>query len=238
MAKKLLTLLQVYGIILMAAMGHAQGMDHTLWDGLLQRHVSQTGRVDYVGFKTDSIELLQYLDTLTAHLEQVNSWDKPQQLAFWINAYNACTVNLICSNWPVESIKDLSRPWKQIVLKSKNSALSLDAIEHEILRQLEEPRIHFAINCASESCPKLANRAYDGQHLEEQLKQATIDFLSDASKNNCTPERLYLSRIFLWFKRDFGRTKDLIDLINQHTGKSFSEKIAISYLPYDWSLNQ
>ena len=238
MAKKLLTLLQVYGIILMAAMGHAQEMDHTLWDGLLQRHVSQTGRVDYVGFKTDSIELLQYLDTLTAHLEQVNSWDKRQQLAFWINAYNACTVNLICSNWPVESIKDLSRPWKQIVLKSKNSALSLDAIEHEILRQLEEPRIHFAINCASESCPKLANRAYDGQHLEEQLKQATIDFLSDASKNNFTPERLYLSRIFLWFKRDFGRTKDLIDLINQHTGKSFSEKIAISYLPYDWSINQ
>jgi len=238
MAKKLLTLLQVYSFILMAALGHAQGMDHTLWDGLLQRHVSQTGRVDYVGFKTDSIELLQYLDTLTAHLEQVNSWDKPQKLAFWINAYNACTVNLICSNWPVESIKDLSRPWKQIVLKSKNTALSLDAIEHEILRQLEEPRIHFAINCASESCPKLANRAYNGEYLEEQLKQATIDFLSDVSKNNFTPERLYLSRIFLWFKRDFGRTKDLIDLINQHTVKSFSEKIAISYLPYDWSLNQ
>jgi len=238
MAKEILKLFRVFGLILMTYSINAQGLDHGLWDSLLQRHVSENGRVDYLGFKTDSVELSQYLNALEAHLKQVNSWSKSKKLAFWINAYNAFTVNLICSNWPLESIKNLYRPWQQVMIKSNYSNLTLDYIEHEILRQLDEPRIHFAINCASRSCPNLSRRAYVADKLDAQLKQATIDFLSDTSKNKYTKRRIYLSRIFLWFKNDFGSTEDLIHLINTHTGQSISEKTAISYLPYDWSLNR
>ncbi len=214
-----------------------EGIDHQLWDELLKRHVSDQGRVNYSSFKNEIAQVNQYIEALSREAEEINVRSKEEQLAFWINAYNACTVKLICDNLPLSSIKDLSRPWKQTVLKSKNNSWTLDDIEHDILRKFDEPRIHFAINCASKSCPILSNEAYRGDQLETQLNRAARVFFNDSTKNKYTEKRLNLSRIFLWFKRDFGKTEDLIQLINKYTEQNFALNLPISYLSYDWSLN-
>lgn len=212
-------------------------IDHQLWDNLLKRHVSDQGRVDYSSFLLDIAQVNRYIQGLAKSADGINNRSKEEQLAFWINAYNACTVKLICENLPVKSIKDISRPWKQTVLQSKNDSWTLDDIEHEILRKYEEPRIHFAINCASKSCPILSNEAYRADQLDQQLNRAASVFFNDSTKNKYTEKRLNLSRIFMWFKRDFGSAEDLIQLINKYTGKNVPRNIAISYLSYDWSLN-
>lgn len=214
-----------------------EGIDHQLWDDLLKRHVSDQGRVNYSNFKNEIAQVNRYIEALSREAEGINAHSKEDQLAFWINAYNACTVKLICDNLPLSSIKDLSRPWKQTVLKSKNNSWTLDDIEHEILRKFDEPRIHFAINCASKSCPILSNEAYRGDQLETQLNRAARVFFNDSTKNKYTEKRLNLSRIFLWFKRDFGKTEDLIQVINKYTEQNFALNLPISYLSYDWSLN-
>ena len=211
--------------------------DHHTWDVLLKRHVSVDGVVNYQGFTKDLKILERYIESLAESARTISTHSKQEQLAFWINAYNACTVKLICDHLPLKSIKDIKRPWKQTVLKSEGKSWTLDEIEHKILRNYEEPRIHFAINCASKSCPILSNGAYSAVTLEAQLNQAAERFFNDASKNQYTPERLYLSRIFLWFKGDFGKTEDLIELINRYTGLNIQRNTAISYLSYDWSLN-
>lgn len=229
----------LWTIILICFGLHAQTatVSHEVWDSLLMQYVSPQGRVDYQGFQKDKKILEAYIQSLAASAETISAQSKKQQLAFWINAYNACTVKLICDNLPLESIKDISRPWKQSVLKSGKNSWTLDQIEHEILRKYNEPRIHFAINCASKSCPILANEAYTADKLEDQLDRAAGVFFNDASKNQFTPKRLYLSRIFLWFKKDFGKTQQIIDLMNRFTGQNIPSDTSISYLTYDWSLN-
>ena len=215
----------------------ADEFDHQTWDLLLDKHVSDLGQVDYQGFLKDMEALEGYIESLSRATESINELPKTEQLAFWINAYNACTVKLICDHLPLTSIKDISRPWKQTVMKNNNHSWTLNDIEHDILRKLGEPRIHFAINCASKSCPVLSNEAYRAKDLEEQLRRSTSVFLMDQSKNRYTSKRLYLSRIFLWFKRDFGNTQDLFKFIMANTDMSIDEDPSISFLPYDWSLN-
>jgi hypothetical protein len=212
-------------------------VNHQSWDSLLKQYVSPQGRVDYLGFQNDKVKLEAYIESLAESAPAINTQSKAHQLSFWINAYNACTIKLICDNLPLESIKDMSRPWKQTVLKNKSDRWTLDAIEHEILRNYNEPRIHFAINCASKSCPILANEAYTADRIEDQLNRAAAVFLRDTSKNKYTPKRLYLSRIFLWFKKDFGKTEDIIEMMNRYTGQNIPSDTSISYLTYDWSLN-
>ena len=212
-------------------------VSHELWDSLLKQHVSPQGRVDYPGFQNDKVKLEAYIESLAESAQAINTSSNAEQLAFWINAYNACTVKLICDHLPLESIKNISRPWKQTVLKNKSNSWTLDAIEHEILRKYDEPRIHFAINCASKSCPILANEAYMADRLEDQLNRSAAVFFSDSSKNRHTSKRLYLSRIFLWFKKDFGKTEDIIEMMNRYSGQNIPSDISISYLTYDWSLN-
>lgn len=211
--------------------------NHDTWDTLLKRHVSPDGVVNYPGFIADLAVLEEYIESLEQSVQSINSQSKQEQLAYWINAYNACTVKLICDNLPLKSIKDIKRPWKQTVLKSKDKSWTLDEIEHSILRNYNEPRIHFAINCASKSCPILANQAYNADTIDTQLNKAAERFFNDTTKNQYTAERIFLSRIFLWFKKDFGDTEQLIALINNATGQNIPSNIAISYLSYDWSLN-
>jgi hypothetical protein len=219
------------------SVGHVFGGDHKTWDALLKRHVSPEGKVNYQGFTKDREALEDYIEYLALKADGINAYSKEEQLAFWINAYNACTVKLICNNLPLSSIKDIPRPWKQTIMKSNNNSWSLNDIEHNILRKFDEPRIHFAINCASKSCPILANEAYKQHTLETQLNRAAERFFKDKSKNEYTSKRIYLSRIFLWFKRDFGNTDTLIALINHYTGGNIPSNTDISYLSFDWSLN-
>ena len=165
------------------------------------------------------------------------SFSKTKKIAFWINTYNALTIDLILRNYPLESIKDIKDPWKQRLWKLADLDYNLDEIEHKILRKMNEPRIHFAIVCASESCPKLQNTAFTAENIEEQLTKATQEFLADTSKNEISENEIKLSKIFKWFKKDFEQDGSLIDFLNKYTAIEISDKAKKSFKDYSWDLN-
>ncbi|QCE40734.1 DUF547 domain-containing protein [Psychroserpens sp. NJDZ02] len=212
---------------------------HFIWNELLQKHVSDNGNVNYKSFKTDHKKLLEYiyiLDLLKSNPE-FDSISKEEKLAYWINAYNALTIDLIIKNYPVKSIKDIKDPWGQKLWELGDKWYSLEDIEHEVLRKMDEPRIHFAIVCASYSCPKLQNTAFTASNLETQLTAATKQFLSDTKRNEIKENSLKLSKIFKWFDKDFEQTGSLIDFLNKYTDITISAKAKISYKDYNWDLN-
>jgi hypothetical protein len=212
-------------------------VDHTSWDILLKKYVDDHGNVDYTGFKQDTRLLGNYLDYL-AENPIANTASKEERLAYYINLYNAGTVQLILDHYPLKSIKDIFRPWGKDRVKVGNENYSLSEIEHDILRKMEEPRIHFAINCASYSCPILLNEAYSASKLEEQLERATSHFINDPSKNNITPTTVELSKIFKWYENDFTEKYSLIDYVNLYADIKISQDSKINFLTYDWGLNE
>lgn len=211
--------------------------NHSSWNTLLQKHVSNKGLVNYKGFKSSRNELLNYITYLGAHTPQ-DSWTKEDKLAYWINAYNAMTIDLILRYYPVKSIKDINNPWEQRLWKLGEKWYNLNEIEHQILRKMDEPRIHFAIVCASFSCPKLLNEAYTSLNIDSQLTKATKDFLSDPERNNISQNNLMLSKIFQWFAKDFKQTGALIDFLNQYSEITISEKAKKKFKDYNWNLNE
>lgn len=235
--KYLLALLIWWGTPPVLPQGTAPAPEHTAWNTLLKEFVNEKGDVAYARFKTKEKELNAYLDYLGENAPATN-WTQNETLAYYINMYNAATVALILENYPVKSIKDIWRPWGQDRLMVGDKTLSLGDIEHRILRKMNEPRIHFAINCASFSCPKLKNEAYTAARMEAQLQEATEDFINDTTKNILTPNALQLSAIFKWYKGDFMEKRPLIAYIQPYTRVPLSPDAKISYLPYDWNLNE
>ena len=213
---------------------------HQLWDELLEKYVSNNGNVDYKSFKTDHKKLLDYIYVLNLALsnESFKSFSKEEKLAYWINAYNAMTVDLILRNYPVKSIKDIKNPWEQRLWKLGEKWYNLNDIEHQILRKMNEPRIHFAIVCASVSCPKLLNGAYTFENLETQLTKATKQFLSDSERNSILENDLKLSKIFQWFSKNFKQNGSLIDFLNEYSEVKISNNAKISFKDYNWDLNE
>lgn len=214
--------------------------NHQLWNELLSKHVSDDGKVNYKSFKTEHKKLLDYIHTLNLLLsnEAFKTLNKEEQLAFWINAYNAMTVDLILRHYPVNSIKDIKSPWKQRHWKLNNKWYNLDEIEHKIIRRMGEPRIHFALVCAAVSCPKLYNKAFTANTLESDLTKLTKVFLADNSKNIITENDLKLSKIFKWFEKDFTKNGSLIDFLNQYSDVKISAKAKKSFKDYNWGLNE
>lgn len=243
----------------------AANFDHGPWNLLLHKHVIelQGGRatqVDYQSMASERAALKAYLEKLsTVRQNTFDTWKKNDQLAFLINAYNAWTVELILTKYPdLESIKDLGylfqSPWKKSFISLFGETVSLDHIEHELIRgsgKYEEPRIHFAVNCASIGCPALNNEAYQGDTLDTQLEEATILFLSDSSRNRLRDDTVEISSIFKWYKEDFTKGwqgadslhqflllyADALGLNEAQKQQLQTEKLTISYLDYDWALN-
>ena len=221
---------------------------HGLWDRLVKSHVRADGRVDYRGFVRDKALLEDYLQLLSSHPPDWENWSKEEQLAYWINAYNAFTVKLIVDHYPVKSIRDLGPAlkiplindvWHYQFFEIGGVKTSLDHIEHGILRkEFDEPRIHFAINCASVSCPPLLNEAFFPDKLESQLQKVTLGFVNDPSRNRILAESIQISSIFSWFKEDFTRHGTLIDFLNQYSKVKILRGAKITFLEYDWNLNE
>ena len=211
-------------------------LDHSVWNNLLQKHVSKNGMVDYKGFKSDRAKLDNYLKMLSSQ-EPTKDWSNNELLAYYINLYNAYTVDLILRNYPVKSIKDISSPWTKEFIKVGDTEISLGGIENSILRKMNEPRIHFAINCASISCPKLLNEAYTAAEIEEQLERVTREFIN-SDKNEISENSAKLSSIFDWYKKDFKEDGSVIDYINKYSETRIKPGAAISYKEYDWNLNE
>ena len=220
---------------------------HERWDQLLKKHVKKDGFVDYKGFIGDSIELNRYLAQLSAVHPDDKSWARNEQMAYWINAYNAFTVKLIVQNYPVNSIKDIKKGiafvnsvWDIKFIKIKGYTYDLNNIEHNILRPVfKDARVHAAINCASYSCPQLRNEAYTAEKLEGQLTDGMKKFLADPLRNKITPGKAEISSIFKWFKGDFDRDGGtLIGFINKYSEQKISDKTEPTYLDYNWQLNE
>lgn len=259
MRSLLLTLL-----LAVAGLAQAEPFDHshTQWSALLAKHVAWVNRgvaseVDYPGFKQDDVALEAYLATLSSTTRKdYDSWNQEQQLAFLINSYNAFTVKLVIDHYPVASIKDIgglfSSPWKQAFIPLLGQMLTLDQLEHSLIRApgvFDDPRIHFAINCASVGCPALRPEAFVAERLHAQLEDSQRRFLSDHSRNRFDAGRqtFQVSKIFDWYGEDFvNQWGSLEEYFDQHTallaGRQGQQKSdhrsKIEFLDYNWSLNQ
>ena len=209
---------------------------HDAWNQLLQKHVTSTGKVNYAGLQNDRQQLQTYLSQLSS--TDLSEKNPSEALAFWINAYNAFTVELILANYPLGSIMELDggSVWDRVWINLNGKKYSLNDIEHKIIRpQFKDPRIHFAVNCAASSCPPLLNQAYTGARLDEQLNNQTRKFINNTLFNQLDKRQLKLSKIFEWYGEDFG---SLPTYISRYTQTTIDAKASIDFLPYDWTLNK
>lgn len=239
-------------LTLAAVLGVAEGgfdTTHQSLDALLKRHVAED-LVDYGALKGERGGLDAYLDAAgKVNEEEFKQWDESTQLAFLINLYNAATLQLIIDHYPVDGIKSigslLRSPWSLEVVTLHGKKISLDTLEHGIIRkQYPEPRIHFAVVCAALGCPPLRAEAYVGDRLDAQLDEQTRIFLSDAEKNrvDSAAKVLHLSPIFKWYRQDFevgGKT------LQDYVAPWYSEQVdraqlanyTVKFTDYDWALN-
>ena len=245
--KLLSTLGVLLGLLFLFPQGPrcAEEVDHSIYAELLQKYVKK-GVVDYQGFKNEEGKLDAYLKVLEE--TDTSKLSRDEQFAFYINAYNAWTIKLILSGYPgVESIKDFGSlfksPWKKKFVRLDGDVLTLDHIEHEILRpRFKDPRVHFAVNCASKSCPPLISEPYRGAILDGQLNASTRAFLNNPEQNYLEVDQLHVSKIFKWFDDDFDES--IVGFFIRFAEADFKErlvanrgKIEVHYLDYDWSLN-
>lgn len=239
--------------------------DHSIWDGLLSRHVVEMDqgrktRVNYTDMEQEREQLGDYLDSLAAVTRtRFDAWPLSEQLAFLINSYNAWTVELILTEYPqLDSIRDIGflpgAAWRRKIVELFGSQVSLDTVEHEMIRgwdRFQDPRIHFAVNCAAIGCPALRSEAYSGDRLDMQLDSSARQFLADSDRNYLRDNSVYVSRIFDWYEEDFDRGWNGIDSVQefllryadaldptQSQIEALREaSMRIRYLEYDWRLN-
>ncbi|CAN5243313.1 DUF547 domain-containing protein [soil metagenome] len=252
----LITVLSLAVIILGACAGPktfiqqaaANPPSHDAWTKLLKKYVNDKGLVNYKGFINDIKALDAYLATLSNNPPDENKWSTNEQLAYWFNAYNAFTVKLITMHYPVSSIKKIgpdiqvifvNTPWDKDFFKIGGSNFSLNDIEHKTLRKrFEEPRMHFALNCASMSCPKLRNEAYEASKLNSQLDDQARAFLADKSKNVITQNKIKISKLFNWYGKDFTKNSGKIEYLNKYAPVKINRNADIDYLDYSWDINE
>jgi hypothetical protein len=244
-------------LIASAARGSGQVVDHTAWDRLLKTYVKPgedgLNRVDYAAFKRkDQAALKAYIKGLEA--VDLATLSRPEQFALLANLYNAKTVDIVLDHYPVKSIRDISLgggllgvfssgPWKAKVLKIKGVELSLDDIEHGMLRPVfKDPRVHYAVNCASVGCPNLRAEAFTGAKLKAQLDAAARAYVNSRRGVDPRPDGLVVSSIYDWYQKDFGGNEaGVIAHLKSYADPALARKLAnatsIADYAYDWSLN-
>lgn len=204
-------------------------------DALLKKYVSSSGNVNYASIKSNRSDLDAIIDEFKqTPLE--SSWSKNQKLAYYINAYNIFTIKLIVDNYPTSSItKITAKPWDKKFVTLGSNTYTLNHLENGIIRkQFNEPRIHFALNCASKSCPILLNKAYTAGNLSSALTSQTKKFLNDTSKNTFSKKEAKISKIFDWYGEDF---PDVMGFIKKYHPLDYDPK-KTTYMDYSWDLNK
>lgn len=233
--------------------GSARTLDHTAWTNLLQRFVvpgrDRLHRVDYARFREHGrAPLRAYLAALQT--VSISTLDRPEQFAFWVNLYNALTIDVVLEHLPVESIRDIHLgglffrgPWKKKLVTVEGVELSLDDIEHEILRPVRrDPRIHYAVNCASIGCPNLARQAYAGARLDEMFDAAAKAYVNSQRGVQGDGPRLIVSSIYKWYAEDFGGTETaVLSHLKEFAAPALRVRLeaagSITDYAYNWRLN-
>lgn len=234
--------------IVLAGLGpvRAGGLDLSVWDQLLARHVDATGRIAYASWKaTDRPALTQFMESL-AGADPASYPTREERLAFWINAYNAAVIDGVLASYPLASVREVPRFFEEARYRVAGETVSLDTIENVRIRPVfEDARIHFSLVCAARSCPRLLPRAYTGADLAIVLDAQGRDFLADPAKNSFDPAtgKVRVSRIFEWFRGDFERSAgSVVDFLKRYAGpeaRAILERpgATIQYRAYDWKLN-
>ena len=211
-----------------------------IYNTLLQDHVTKEGMVDYKNFNQQNLRLyLTSLEKITPN----SSWSKNRKKAFWINVYNAYTLQIILENYPVKSIRNIKKSgsiaWEIPFVKVGNKTYTLDHIEHEILRKkYKDPRIHVAVNCGAISCPKLLNFAFTEKNVDAELENLMTGFVNDSTRNKIGDQKVEISKIFSWFEEDFTEKGSIIEYLNQYLEIPIHKNAQIRYKTYDWNLNE
>ena len=230
-------------------------IDHSAWDRLLHRNVRMSGdglnRFNYKGIsKEDHAALKDYLSQLAA--VPISKYSRPEQFAYWVNLYNALTVNLVLDHYPVDSIRDIDispgffsdGPWGKVLVTVEGTGLTLNDIEHRILRPIwKDPRIHYAVNCAAVGCPNLMRKAYTPERMEWLLEKSARKFVNNERGVRVGGDGLIVSSIYVWFQDDFGGSDAaVIDHLRKYAGprllESLKDRTTIDGHAYDWSLNK
>ena len=222
-------------------------ISHALWDAELKTYVSDEGWVDYAAWVQDTAALVDYIELLASHHPNDANWSDDEQLAYWINAYNAYTVKLVLDHWPLESIKDI-RPngkgfvnsvWDIKFIEIEGHEYDLNNVEHGVIRpKFEDQRIHVAVNCASVSCPPLLNEAFVADRLDQQLDSAVTAFLRGPRNDLSDAAQPKISSIFKWYGPDFEwGGSSLPAFIEEYSGYRLPEGTQFEYLDYDWGIN-
>lgn len=229
-------------------------IDFSAWDSFVKRNVVVGGdgvhRLDYAGLAATAGP---ELDGIIADLAKVkiSSFARDEQFAFWANLYNAVTVKVILDHYPVDSIQDVdispglfaSGPWGKELVSVEGEALTLNEIEHRILRPIwRDPRVHYAVNCASIGCPNLATEAFTGSDLEAQLDAAARSYVNDPRGVTIEGDKVTVSKIYDWFHEDFGNsTKSVLAHLKRYAEPGLAARLdeigTIEDAAYDWSLN-
>jgi hypothetical protein len=260
------------GLIAFAISVCANAFDHNYvnYDSVLKKYV-ENGLVNYSKLKAERTTIDDFVNELkSVRSSEYDSWNNDQQLAFWINAYNGWFLQIVIDHYPIKkqilkgivypdnSVQQIRGIWTEIKSKFAGQEVSLDTIEHTILRpQFREPRIHFSIVCASIGCPVLRNEAFRASELEKQLDDAARNFVNNPSKVQIVPaeKMIRISSIFDWFASDFAKYSS--DALKQHYSKKeagpiglilkyvkpsdaklITDGLKVKYLDYDWSLNE
>jgi hypothetical protein len=218
-------------------------VDHSPWNALLARYVDDNGRVAYRDLQTHDRAVFEgYLAILAQ--AQVAGMSETEEKAFWLNAYNAAIVNGVLQGYTAENLLARKRLFSWYTLPVAGEARSPDEIEHQILRKkFHDPRMHFAIVCASTSCPKLRREAYVPDRLDQQLDEAARAFINDPARNRIDAQQVTLSQIFQWFAEDFVRDAGSVPgfvrrFVSDDKKAILSVKSGdLRYLEYDWTLN-
>lgn len=242
--------------------GSGTTVDHAPWSGMLAKFVKNSedgvNRVDYAAWKSSSHKTLK---DYVAYLQSIDpkTLDRPEQFAFWANLYNAKTIDLVLDNYPVNSIREISineglfgflkksvgvgGPWKAKVVKVSGHELSLDEIEHNIMRPIfKDPRVHYSVNCASFGCPNLADEAFTGSTLEALLDANARAFVNNPRGISVEGGQVKASSIYQWFQTDFGGSaQGVLAHVRKYADAELKAKLegksSISSYGYDWSLN-
>jgi len=211
--------------------------NHDVFDQLLKNNISDKGETNYPAFIKNKTIFKSYLTALSENMP-TEEWTKEDNLAYWMNAYNAFTIKLIIDNYPTKSIKDIRNAWDSRFFKLGEKWYNLSDIEHKILRKMNDPRIHFGINCASYSCPQLHNKAFTANNVNDELNYLTHQFINDPTRNTISKDSIQLSKIFQWYAKDFKTEGSLIDYLNKYSDITINNNAKKSFKKYDWSLNE
>lgn len=217
--------------------------DYATYTAFLQKHVSKTGKVNYASIQKDKIRLDKILSSFSQNAP-TDKWKKDETMVYWINLYNVATIKLIADHFPLKSIMDLDggKTWDVRRIAVGKDNYSLNQIENEVLRaRFEDPRIHFALNCAAKSCPPLLNRAYIPSKIDQLLENQTRQFIQ-SGQMQISAGNVRISKIFEWYSVDFDYlgskgTQGILNFLRKYSGVNIAANARIEYRDYDWSLN-